>query len=202
MRRPLESLAPNLDHSDTAEHRKRRRREHLRRFVEEEADCDSDEDMDGDVAEEEVLAAIEAEEAAAGRGFINDSSQLGYTQDALDRCDPDARRGETLHRALDAERAQREAFATPLLNRRFLLRRRLGQALSQDDDNGPGSEKALGRMHFIRSVLEHQRRGGAAEDIERLYRDMAGAATQAAYDDEEDSDEEDGDVAVEKVVGM
>jgi hypothetical protein len=58
-----------------------------RSFFLEEADIDSDEDMDGDAGEEQDVGAIEEEEL--NNGFINDSSQLGmWTQDELDTADP------------------------------------------------------------------------------------------------------------------
>jgi hypothetical protein len=54
------------------------------RFLLLEADIDSDEDVDGDYAEEEEARRIEGEEEFYN-SFINDSSQLDYTQDDLDR---------------------------------------------------------------------------------------------------------------------
>ena len=122
-RRPLAHLSPNEEASDndSAAAKKRRRREVFRRFIDDEADADSADDMDGDAAEEADALAMEEEEVELANSFINDSSQLGYTQDALDRADSDDgddRHGTSSHRALDLEREQRREFATPALHRR------------------------------------------------------------------------------------
>jgi hypothetical protein len=169
---PIRSENSNsIGTQDYAAIRKRKRREHFRRFIQEEADCDSEDDVDGDDDEEDDLRAIEEEEELAASGFINDSSQLGFTQDALDGCDPDAHDDDGLHREVDAEQARFEEFETPLLNRRFLRKKRDGK-WSDTPPSAPSSQKGLGNMHFIRSVLEHHRHGGQADDIEQAYQDM------------------------------
>lgn len=78
------------------------RRFHAPKFFDEEAGVSSEDDMDGDVGEDDDIAAIESEEALED-GFINDSSQLGYTQDALDLADCDAD-DNIAHRELDIMR--------------------------------------------------------------------------------------------------
>lgn len=35
------------------------------------------------------------------------------------------------------------------------------------------SQKGLGNLHFVRSVLEHHRQGGRAEEIEAFYHQIA-----------------------------
>ena len=162
--------------ADTEEARQARKRARLesrrmaRRFMDEEAGIGSDDDLEGDAAEERDLAALEADELSVN-SFINDSSQLGYTQDDLGRVDPDASatpaaslndRDDAVHRRLDNHRARRNQYATPLLNRKMAR-----NSLTPSD--APSSEKGLGRMHFVRSVLEHHKNGGDADEIERAY---------------------------------
>lgn len=138
----------------------------MRSFIDEEAGIDSEEDVDGDEEEAEALEAIEGEEADIS-GFINDSSQLGYSPDALDEAEPTSR-GDAVHQAVDNERLRAHQFATPLLNRR------MQDAKSQDswNKNAPDSATGLGNMHFIQSVIQRHEEGRRAEDIERLYNDM------------------------------
>jgi hypothetical protein len=50
------------------------------------AGIDSGEDVDGDDTEEDDVATVKEEEESV-KGFINDSSQLRYTQDELERVD-------------------------------------------------------------------------------------------------------------------
>jgi hypothetical protein len=104
--------------------------------------------------------------------FINDSSQLGYTQDELDKIDneidgslQDLRDGTnvTLHRQVDMMKEQEDVFATPILRRK----KRSMTQLSL-----PSSEKHLGQMHVIRSVIEHHRQGGDADELEREYHEI------------------------------
>jgi len=138
------------------------------RFMDEEAHIDSGEDMDGDEEDEDDLAAIQEEEEELHGSFINDSSQLGFTQDELVRADADIgqHHDDRIHRTMDLERERMRQFATPVLNRRMVQEK---GAWSATQSSGAGSEKGLGNMHFIRSVIEHHRQGGRAEDIERMY---------------------------------
>ena len=195
-RRPFDEVSSNKPPGRETEGLtgKRRRQDRYRhRFVVDEAAIDSAEDSEGD--EDELdLAAIEQEEALHD-SFINDSSQLGYTQDDLDRIDPDSSVvlsasstqgvNGNLHRALDMQWERSNQFATPAMSRRQWLRQRgIGrlpasnsQHGSSGDEHGtpasaPGSEKGLGRMHFIRSVLAHHERGGDADQIEQAYREL------------------------------
>jgi len=76
--------------------------------------------------------------------FINDSSQLGYTPDDLDRVNADSHTdecdlGETYH------------HKTPVFNRRML------KATTSESQDSEPSQKGLGNMNFIRSVLDHHR---------------------------------------------
>jgi hypothetical protein len=169
-RRPLTHLSTNIDavqENDAlapldadAEIRKKRRKEFYQKFIDDEAEASDDDEIDEQ--EEKEIKAIEEDEAELAEGFINDSSQLGYTQDELD-IDP-LDDGVT-HRALDNERERMRQFSTPMMNR-LMMRQ------SDTPASAPDSDKGLGRMHFIRSVLEHHRRGGRAEEIEELYQQL------------------------------
>jgi ERCC4-related helicase len=155
-----------------------RRRAVMSRFVDSEAKINSDDDMDGDEEEEEELRRLEEDERS-NSSFINDSLNLTqcFTQDELAQVDPDAgpQQGEdVVHRALDAERERQTMFKTPVLNRRR-------QEATPED--APSSQKGLGNMHFIRSVLEHHRNGGRAEEIEAFFHQVersAGSNSQAS----------------------
>lgn len=162
-------------------------------YFEEEAAIRSDDDMDGDEEEQGELEAIEAEEDDEElKGFINDSSQLGYSsgEDVLDKADQQQQRlvapgkEETTmhHQMLDQARARDQMFATPVLNRRM---REPSPASSEDPWSNRDqrrrprdSTSGLGAMHFIRSVIEHHRQGGDADEIENFYLKMAGDATE------------------------
>uniref|UniRef100_A0A7S3DWV6 PHD-type domain-containing protein n=1 Tax=Entomoneis paludosa TaxID=265537 RepID=A0A7S3DWV6_9STRA len=158
-------------------------------FLDEEAAIGSDDDVDGDQGEEEDIFDIEEEEELHS-GFINDSTQLGYSPDALDELEAD-RESDNVHRVVDEERIRREQFKTPLLNRR-MRKRRSSNSQRLSDVSAPGSAGGLGNMNFIRSVIEHHARGGTAEQIEQVYAEMEGeeasvdiAETSQAYDDED-----------------
>jgi hypothetical protein len=132
-------------------------------YIDNEALIDTDDDIDGDEDESE-LARLDQEEAIFAQGFINDSSQLGYTQDELDLLDPDSKISN--HRELDSARERANIFATPLLNRRMM------KSSDTSGRRSSQSEQGLGKMHFIRSVLEHLRQGGDANDIEDFYQQV------------------------------
>lgn len=171
-RQPLGNIDRNS--ADSAERlEKRKRRLLARKFIEEEARIDSDDDIEGDDEEADDIDAIEAEEDADIDGFINDTSQLGYSPDALDGIDPDARTQE-LHRALDNNRVRENQFKTPVLNR---LMRDAPDSEATRSDLAPDSARGLGRMHFIRSVIHHHRDGGDAEDVEQFYKAMEDKGT-------------------------
>ncbi|GAX23403.1 fanconi anemia group M protein [Fistulifera solaris] len=163
------------DHDDAHRRSNMDRRRAVRKFFDEEAGIDSDEDMDGDLSEEEQIEAIEDEEADIS-GFINDTSQLGYTQDELDRLGVDAY-VTRVHQELDNMRTRAQQFMTPILNRR------MRDAKGRESLGSPDSAKGLGNMHFIRSVLEHHRQGGNADEIEDEYNQMMADASP----DDEDS---------------
>jgi hypothetical protein len=185
-RKPPEGVSSRLPLSDVHVNEdavefppeKRRRRLAIRSFIDEEAGVDTDEDMDGDVDENDLIRAIEEEEADIS-GFINDTSQLGYSPDELGdspdelgKADPDARvqdaRTQDMHHALDNERMRAEQFKTPVLNRK------MRGAKNRDSWDGkcPDSASGLGNMNFIRSVIEHHQQGGQAEEIEQLYNQL------------------------------
>jgi hypothetical protein len=126
------------------------------RFLDQDAAIDSDDVMYGDGAEEDDIAAIEEEEEF-NKDFVNDSTQLGYTQDELTRVDPNACHDDTAHRAVDSERERMRQFATPVLNRRMKANTKSEWSATQS--SAAGSEKGLGNMHFISSVIENHRQG-------------------------------------------
>ena len=103
--------------------------------------------------------------------FINDTSQLGYSQDDLDRINADAEiedcadPGETvLHRQFDHQHNIDTQFKTPVFNRRMRA-----QTPASQSQHTESSQKGLGNMNFIRSVLEHHRQGGNADELEDEY---------------------------------
>lgn len=165
------------DQSDPERQKRRRRaaralrKERYGNYFDESAAIASGEDEDGDEADERLAREIEEEEEFH-KDFINDSTQLGYTQDELDRIDPDR---DDEHRVLDAERAMKDTFATPVLNRQ-MGRARKGRL--SDASSVPSEVRGLGQMHFIRSVIEHHRQGGDADAIEQAYHEAEAQATQ------------------------
>jgi hypothetical protein len=175
-RRPLKRLSLNRDRSPASmEAKHSRRRQVMRRFILEEAEASSI-DGDGDEEEESDVVAMEEEEQQLAIGFINDSSQLGYTQDGLDESDCDEN-AESIHRAVDARRDKIRQFSTPVLNRRMQEQQASAEDSPWNDISRSASDsmRGLGNMHFIRSVLEHHRNGGRAEDIEAFYQDLEGS---------------------------
>jgi hypothetical protein len=155
-------------------------------LIDAEAGIDSEEDPDGDDAEEDDIRRMEEEEFNSS--FINDSSQLGeYTQDELDLADLDED-DDNIHRRLDAEDIRKKQFATPILNRRMIKNR---DSLETQGSSGETptscSQHGLGNMHFIRSVLEHHRNGGDADDIERMYNEI-GRDVDAEDENEQDDE--------------
>lgn len=155
------------------------RKERYANFFDEEAAIASGDDVDGDEADEALVRDIAEDEEEFHKDFINDSTQLGYaTQDDLDRLDP---QGEDGHRAFDAQQARKTVFATPVLNRQMAQTR--GNRWSDVNETAPASLRGLGQMHFIRSVLEHHREGGDADQIEQAYRELEERSTPADEDE-------------------
>jgi len=146
------------------------------RFLDTEAKND---DLDDDSDEEDEVRKIESEELSHD-SFINDGSQLGYTQDDLDRIHADSEivyscdDGNEIHRQVDHQHNIDNQFRTPVFNRRM---RRPELSQSQVE---PSSQKGLGNMHFIRSVLEHHRQGGDADDVEDEYKRLVGHDSPSA----------------------
>jgi ERCC4-related helicase len=159
-------------------------------FIDAEAGVDSDDDIGGDAEEASQLRQIDEDEELAALGWINDSSQLGYTQDDLDRIEPESPEEEpgTIHRMVDAENERKRQFATPIFNRRM----RRG-ADSQGSDAWAGSPnssyrsslKGLGNCNFIRSVIEHARKGGDVEEVEAAFNEIA---EEVAQEEEQEED--------------
>jgi hypothetical protein len=167
-----------LDKKKEKLERLNRRRAVSLKFIEEEANIGSDEDIEGD-EEEEVEARRREEEEMSQDSFINDSLTLTlhFSQDELRNIDPEASTdiGFHHHQNLDNERHLENQFKTPVLNRRMRKR----------DDQDPAttsSQKGLGNMHFIRSVLEHHRQGGDADEIEVAYNKLAKEESEMTSD--------------------
>ena len=134
----------------------------------EEAEADSVDDIHRDDEEERLCRQMEDDEALSQDSFINDSEHLTQhsSQDDLDAADPLARH----HRSFDAQRERDNLFATPLLHRR---RRSSDERLSL-----PTSERGLGQMHFVRSLMAHVRDGGDVNEVEATYQRLAENGTQ------------------------
>jgi ERCC4-related helicase len=148
----------------------RRRALLVRRFIDEEAGIHSGDDADSD-DEEDGIRQSEEEELSQS-SFINDSLHLTQlSEDELARHDPDAvSQDGNFHRAFDSERERQHQFKTPVLNRRMKHRGQADNSWAQETpQSAPSSQKGLGNMNFIRSVLEHHRNGGRAEEIESFY---------------------------------
>ena len=170
----------NKENKKTSNTDKLERKNRLKKIISEKYKCRfldteaANDDSDNDSDEDDAVRQIEREEMSQD-SFINDGSQLGFTQDDLDRINADAEvidvceEADALHRQLDHQRNLDNQFTTPILNRR--MRRSLDQSQTQ---SGPSSQKGLGRMHFIRSVLEHHRQGGDADEIEDEYCRLVG----------------------------
>jgi len=110
--------------------------------------------------------------------FINDTSQLGYSQDDLDRLNEsveecDNEESDTLHRQLNHQQSVNNQFKTPIFNRRMQLPRS-----QQSQTSLPPSQRGLGNMNFIRSVIDHCRQGGDCDDIETEYHRLVGEPSQ------------------------
>lgn len=148
--------------------RLKRRRAVTSKFMVDEAEIDSDQDSEGDEAEEKLVRQME--EGMSQDSFINDAIDLTqhFSQDELGMIDPEAS-GEFdfHHRAVDALRDRENQFNTPLLNRQ--MRRRNDSTLS----SLRMSQRGLGQCNFIRSVIDHHRQGGNAAEIEAYYRQVA-----------------------------
>eukprot|EP00548_Thalassiothrix_antarctica_P002608 CAMPEP_0194154114 /NCGR_PEP_ID=MMETSP0152-20130528/59240_1 /TAXON_ID=1049557 /ORGANISM="Thalassiothrix antarctica, Strain L6-D1" /LENGTH=242 /DNA_ID=CAMNT_0038859927 /DNA_START=404 /DNA_END=1132 /DNA_ORIENTATION=+ len=141
-------------------------------FIDTDAIVDKNGSIETDEDEDSfVLQKIDNEEEAAAHDFINDS-QLDYTQDVLGKVDPSIE-SKTLYRMVDIEKERDKQFSTPILNRRMLREKdnQEGNAWVNSPSNtaNQSSLRGLGNCHFIRSVIEHARKGGDVEDIEAVY---------------------------------
>lgn len=128
----------------------------VRRFFDLEASASECDDEDED------------DEHLSQDSFINDSSQLGYTQGGLlssvDHSNTQSskkgdRNSMSMYRRINNMRNRSDLFCTPLLNRRS----------KTADLSCPSSDVHLGKMTFIRSVIEHHKNGGDADEIEEEY---------------------------------
>ena len=134
-------------------------------FLDCEAANDDSEDSDEEAA---LLREIEDEETGHD-SFINDTSQLGYSQDDLDRANADddveicGEAEDNIHRQFNHQHEIDNQWKTPVFNRR----------LPSQSQHTQSSQKGLGRMNFIRSVLEHHRAGGDANQLEDAYHKLA-----------------------------
>jgi Fanconi anemia group M protein len=141
----------------------RQRRKGAAAFVLEEAEVGSDDVTDEDEDDDDELD----DDEISNDSFINDAAELTqhFSQDELGLVDREASEDISFnHRALDAQREIAQQYKTPLLNRRMTR--------PHDSQFSSSSQKGLGNMHFVRSVLEHHRQGGRAEDIDAFYRQI------------------------------
>ncbi|KAL3915808.1 MAG: hypothetical protein SGILL_005469, partial [Bacillariaceae sp.] len=177
---PVAEPDKESDEDEEKKERRKRRRDVLARFALEEADASDYDDAD----EEAEARRIEEEEDFSQDSFINDNAQLSqhFSQDELDVVDPDAAGGQIdySHRALDAQREIQNQFGTPIFNRRM-------RGDGDGSQSVASSQRGLGNMNFVRSVLEHGRQGGDAEEIERMYNQLGqeGSTSPAASAREE-----------------
>ena len=162
--------------SSSKEQRTARRKALLSsRFVDDQAGIDSDEDVDGDDEDEMALRRMQDEDRLLSQdSFINNNPHLTQASpDALQRLEDQHMHH---HRALDAQERVEDQWKTPTLNRlRKISNGRGGVGWDEvpTPASAPSSQKGLGKMHFIRSVIDHHRQGGAAEDIEAFYHQVA-----------------------------
>ena len=104
--------------------------------------------------------------------FINNSSQLGYSQtQCLTQTNV-----ITSHRRFDVLDEDQSLYSTPVFRR----------AHHMTQNSVPSSEKALGKMHFIKSVLEHHRKGGHCDEIEREFHSIAANSNNESQNSERD----------------
>ena len=178
------SLPIQIDKSQSPEtllrEKKRRRKLVMNKFIDYEAEA-SDDDDDEELEERQVRAIEEEEDELAG-DFINDTSQLGFSPDNLDSLPSEQSQGfidttATTHRVLDMEREKALQFATPVLNRRMVQHRDTDEGSYDscgppDLPTAPDSTRGLGNMNFVRSVLEHHRKGGSTDEIEAFYQEL------------------------------
>ncbi len=166
--------------------KKRRRKLVMKKFIDYEAEA-SDDDDDEEL-EERQIRAIEKEEDELAGDFINDTSQLGFSPDNLDSLPLEQSQvfidtTATTHRVLDMEREKAQQFATPVLNRRMVQHRDTDEGSYDscgppDLSTAPDSTRGLGNMNFVRSVLEHHRKGGSTDEIEAFYQDLVFEQTE------------------------
>ena len=173
-RAPSVTTTSEAEISSSKEQRTARRKALLSsRFVDDQAGIDSDEDVDGDDEDELALRRMQDEDRLLSQdSFINNNPHLTQASpDALQRLED-----QHAHRALDAQERVEDQWKTPTLNR---LRKkspsngRVGWDEVPTPASAPSSQKGLGKMHFIRSVIDHHRQGGEAEDIEAFYHQVA-----------------------------
>jgi hypothetical protein len=146
------------------------------KFVVDEAKIHSDEDFEGDDGEENDLRLLEEEENMSQDSFINDSTALTqhFSQDEIGNIDPDASHNIGYHhRSVDAQRVRENQFKTPVLNRQM-------RKMHDSQLSSTSSQKGLGNMHFVRSVIEHHRQGGDADEIEALYHQVENEESEQA----------------------
>ena len=148
-----------------------------------EANIDSEEDIDGDIAEERLVQDIEEDEYE-NDSFINDSSQLGSFRESLDVIDGSmssqhtpitpriASEGPSMYRQIDNDDGRSNQFRTPVFNRQNKsgMNSFLSDSLGSPSPNNDGALKGLGNMNFIRSVIHHHKEGGNAEELEKEYK--------------------------------
>jgi len=128
--------------------------------------------IDDDDEEEDCDDSFDYEDS-----FINNSSQLGYTQGGLADETEILSKGKApvmsldvhMYRQVDNARIIKELFDTPILAKR----KRLAAKRSRHQPGCTQDLEGFSSMPFIRTVLEHHRQGGNADDLERCYQDFS-----------------------------
>jgi hypothetical protein len=121
-------------------------------------------DLEADASESDDDEDEDEDENLSQDSFINDSSQLDYTQAgsvsfATQSTEKKDRYSISMYRRINNSNTLNDLFSTPLLNRRS----------KSSEFSCPSSDAHLGKMNFIRSVIEHHQRGGSANELEKQY---------------------------------
>lgn len=165
------------------------KQDRLKQRIEEKYRCKF---LDTEAANDDSDSGDEEEEEdddMSNDGFINDTSQLGYSQDDLDRLNESVEEchheeSDVLHRQLNHQQTVNNQFKTPILNRRMQL-----MNSDQSQSSLPPSQRGLGNMNFIRSVIDHCRQGGNSDEIETEYHRLVGESSQDMSISQIDEDE-------------
>jgi len=183
--RAMLRISPNQQSTSTNNRNVRQNNDpFLCKFLDIEAEGDEEESDDENI-----------DSQISPNSFINDSSQLGYTQDELDiveqhdssqPCDQGLlpHHDSAFYRSIDNHQAHVDSFSTPVLNRNHprTAYKSNHHSYAETQTSVESSDKGLGNMHFIRSVIDHHRKGGDADEIESEYLSLRNKAKESSPD--------------------